>query len=292
MNKIKTITTAALIGTIGLGTHALMNNYVDAATLMKTTATVNLRTGPGIYYKSLGYVAEGLEVGVTSFTSNGWAKLENGNYVSGKYLIKANNNNNNNKSIYLYTKNNLNLRTNAGTGYNIIMTMPKGSKVTYLTESNGWAKVNYGKYTGWCSKQYLSNTPINTNNNQTKTFINKIYIDKNNHMMYCYSNGLLIKSMPCATGKKSTPTPSGTFKVIDMVKNRPYYKKGIPGGASNNPLGPRFIQLTTGGIAIHGNCNESSIGKSVSDGCIRLHNSDVEWLFDRVAEYKTIVIIY
>ena len=41
---------------------------------------------------------------------------------------------------------------------------------------------------------------------------------------------------------------------------------------------------------IHGNNNEKSIGKNVSHGCIRMHNSEVEWLFDQVP-LGTVVLI-
>ena len=34
--------------------------------------------------------------------------------------------------------------------------------------------------------------------------------------------------------------------------------------------------------AIHGNNNASSIGKHVSGGCIRMHNSEIRWLFDQI----------
>ncbi|MEH7320881.1 L,D-transpeptidase, partial [Priestia megaterium] len=34
--------------------------------------------------------------------------------------------------------------------------------------------------------------------------------------------------------------------------------------------------------AIHGNANESSIGKYVSQGCVRMHNATIEKLYDKV----------
>ena len=34
--------------------------------------------------------------------------------------------------------------------------------------------------------------------------------------------------------------------------------------------------------AIHGNNNASSIGKHISGGCIRMHNSEIRWLFDQI----------
>ena len=55
---------------------------------------------------------------------------------------------------------NLNLRSGAGTGKDIITTIPKGEKVIcygYYTkvESAVWLYVQYGKYTGFVSKKYL-----------------------------------------------------------------------------------------------------------------------------------------
>ncbi|MCU7741319.1 L,D-transpeptidase family protein [Priestia megaterium] len=34
--------------------------------------------------------------------------------------------------------------------------------------------------------------------------------------------------------------------------------------------------------SIHGNNNEISIGKYVSQGCVRMHNADIEKLYDKV----------
>lgn len=55
---------------------------------------------------------------------------------------------------------NLNLRSGAGSGKDIITTIPKGSKVTcygYYTKAGSavWLYVQYGKYTGFVSKKYL-----------------------------------------------------------------------------------------------------------------------------------------
>jgi hypothetical protein len=56
----------------------------------------------------------------------------------------------------------------------------------------------------------------------------------------------------------------------------------VPPGKSN-PLGPRWIGLSRKGYGIHGASNPRSIGRAVSHGCIRMHNSDVKELFELVA---------
>ena len=117
---------------------------------------------------------------------------------------------------------------------------------------------------------------------------------KKNTLNY-YVNYTLVKKFRCATGKASTPTPQRKTTIVNKIKNRPYYKTGIPGGDPRNPLGKRWMGLNIDGTqgstyGIHGNINEKSIGKNVSHGCIRMHNSEVEWLFDQVP-LGTVVLI-
>ena len=49
--------------------------------------------------------------------------------------------------------------------------------------------------------------------------------------------------------------------------------------------------LSAAGVGIHGTNNESSIGYSVSHGCIRMHVADALWLFDHVEIGTTVYII-
>ena len=85
-----------------------------------------------------------------------------------------------------------------------------------------------------------------------------------------YSNGQWIKSYPVAVGKPSTPTPRGSFKIVNKAVN--------PGG----PFGVRWMGLSKPHYGIHGTNNPSSIGKAVSHGCIRMYNKDVLELYNIV----------
>ena len=119
---------------------------------------------------------------------------------------------------------------------------------------------------------------------------------KTNKMGY-YVNNKLVKEFKVATGKKSTPTPTGKSKIVNKIKNRPYYSGGIPGGDPRNPLGDRWLGLHIKGTygttyGIHGNNNESSIGKYVSGGCIRMYNKDIRWLFDRIPNKSDVILKY
>lgn len=88
---------------------------------------------------------------------------------------------------------------------------------------------------------------------------------------YCFGERL-IKTYPVAVGKPSTPTPTGSYKIINKIIK--------PGGI----LGTRWmgLDIPNGPYGIHGTNNPSSIGKFISNGCIRMYNSDVEELFPKV----------
>ncbi|HKR30728.1 MAG TPA: L,D-transpeptidase [Terriglobales bacterium] len=96
-------------------------------------------------------------------------------------------------------------------------------------------------------------------------------------------NGRVKKVYRVAVGAENSPSPSGTFQVKNRLVAPTYYHPGkvIPAGA-NNPLGTRWIGLSTKGYGIHGTNVESSIGKAASHGCIRMHRKDLEELFTDV----------
>lgn len=93
----------------------------------------------------------------------------------------------------------------------------------------------------------------------------KIVINTTARTLSLYKNGKWYKSYPVAVGKPSTPTPKGIFRIKNRAVN--------PGGL----FGARWLGLTVpeGGYGIHGTNNPSSIGKAVSNGCIRMYNNDV-----------------
>lgn len=93
----------------------------------------------------------------------------------------------------------------------------------------------------------------------------------------------VVTVFPVAVGKPSTPSPVGTFTIVNRVANPTYYKPGkVVGPGAANPIGTRWIGLSEKGYGIHGTDNPRSIGYAKSHGCIRLKNGDVEKLFERV----------
>ncbi|MBO7745076.1 LysM peptidoglycan-binding domain-containing protein [Paenibacillus sp. MWE-103] len=113
-----------------------------------------------------------------------------------------------------------------------------------------------------------------------------IEIDVTRNKLYVLAGGKVERSFAIASGRDGL-TPIGSYEIITKIKNPWYSAKGIPGGDPKNPLGSRWLGLdvpntqgTTYGI--HGTNAPASIGTNASAGCIRMHNEDVEWLFDRI----------
>ncbi|MCT9000331.1 L,D-transpeptidase [Chelativorans intermedius] len=83
----------------------------------------------------------------------------------------------------------------------------------------------------------------------------------------------------------------------NMIRREPgkyaRYANGVPGGL-NNPLGARALYLYRGNrdtmYRIHGTNEPSSIGKSVSNGCIRMLNDHVIDLYERVPVGTKVVV--
>ena len=83
----------------------------------------------------------------------------------------------------------------------------------------------------------------------------------------------------------------------DMIARAPErykkYENGVDGGPSN-PLGARALYLYQNNVdtyyRIHGTNQPSSIGKSVSAGCIRMANPDVIDLFARVRTGAKVIV--
>lgn len=108
-----------------------------------------------------------------------------------------------------------------------------------------------------------------------------ININTNAHILSLFKDNHIYKTYKVAVGKKSTPTPNGTFKIINRAIN--------PG----SPFGARWLGLNApyGDYGIHGTNDPSSIGKSISNGCIRMFNNQVIELSNLVPIGTVVTIV-
>lgn len=99
-----------------------------------------------------------------------------------------------------------------------------------------------------------------------------------------YRGGRAIRSFPAIIGKRSTPTPRGSFFVEEALRLR-RYEPGAPYALATSARS-NALQEFDGGpgqIALHGTGNLSgSIGSAVSHGCVRLRARAIAWLATRI----------
>jgi lipoprotein-anchoring transpeptidase ErfK/SrfK len=97
-------------------------------------------------------------------------------------------------------------------------------------------------------------------------------------------DGRVVKVYPTAVGRATSPTPSGTFTIVQRISNPAWYAPGkVIAPGRGNPLGTRWLGLSRKSYGIHGTNEPRSIGRNASHGCVRMRNRDVEDLFARVA---------
>ncbi|MCA1030654.1 L,D-transpeptidase [Bacillus timonensis] len=123
-----------------------------------------------------------------------------------------------------------------------------------------------------------------------------IIINKETNQLAFINDGEIIGLFSIATGVSSELTPEGEFTIIIKAVNPYYRRKNIPGGSPDNPLGTRWMGFDAEGTdgriyGIHGTNNEKSIGNYVTNGCVRMHNAEVESLFTQVPIGTKVLIV-
>ncbi|MGM9791073.1 MAG: L,D-transpeptidase [Candidatus Cryptobacteroides sp.] len=115
--------------------------------------------------------------------------------------------------------------------------------------------------------------------------------------------GQVLQQYPIACGKnygnKQKPgdmkTPEGVFSISEIVDASSWtHDFGDGKGEIAGAYGPYFIRLVTPGhrgIGIHGTHKPESIGTRDTEGCIRLHNEDLQQLVGNVRVGMTVVIL-
>jgi lipoprotein-anchoring transpeptidase ErfK/SrfK len=126
-----------------------------------------------------------------------------------------------------------------------------------------------------------------------------IVIRRGSNQLTLYDGMKVVRKFEVATGQTIYPTPLGKFQIVVMWKNPWWYppaspwakgEKPVPPGPGN-PLGTRWMGLSSPGVGIHGTPEDGSIGYSLSHGCIRMHIPQAEWLFNHVTVGTPVYIV-
>jgi LysM repeat protein len=107
-----------------------------------------------------------------------------------------------------------------------------------------------------------------------------ILVDKSQNTLILKTDEEIIKTYIVSTGKNNS-TPTGNFRITNKLIKPTWFKAGVvvPAGSPENILGSRWLGFDLPGYGIHGTTEPQSLGKQVTQGCVRMSNSDVEELY-------------
>ncbi len=112
----------------------------------------------------------------------------------------------------------LTMRSGHGTGYSVVASIPKGSKV-YVSRADGnWAHVEWNGHSGYCSMSYLSritsksyNLHVWVSDTEMGSVPSKFVVGKRYYICY--------ELMDESTGKKANETSSINYRATETVRN-------------------------------------------------------------------------
>lgn len=116
----------------------------------------------------------------------------------------------------------------------------------------------------------------------------RVVVDKSEGWLRAYAGDRILAQFPATMGSSHDPLPIGDWKILGVAANPDWQynpailrhadksdsKEIVPPGP-NNPVGVVWIDLSKEHYGIHGTPEPDKIGKTESNGCIRLTNWDV-----------------
>jgi hypothetical protein len=135
-----------------------------------------------------------------------------------------------------------------------------------------------------------------------ETMLPTIVVHVDTNRLDLYEGFGVTHSWDVATAKPGWTTPVGEWSLYQKRENPTWHNPAldswgadlpavVPGGPGN-PMGTRALYITAPGlIRIHGTTSPESIGRYASHGCIRMHNEQVEELYDLVPIGTKVIIM-
>ncbi len=135
--------------------------------------------------------------------------------------------------------------------------------------------------TGWVRAALLELEPVRT----------RVVVDLSARRLWLSRSGRLLLRATVGVGAPATPTPTGRYYVNQRL---------VPEDASG-PFGPAALGISAyspvltwwaqgGPVAIHGTNEPWSIGRAVSNGCVRLPNATLKRVFAAVGAGTPVII--
>lgn len=201
--------------------------HIKKNDIVITLTDLNFRIAPTTDAEIISTFYQNTELQVIAEVDNGWLLVKNNGvlgYVHGDYTMsllekakeqypELNINELDVKKI-IYSTTNLNIRNGNSTDYEKISSLDEFESARVLSESDDWYFVMTNDYNfGFVSKVYV----VVLDNNF-------VVVDLSEQKLYMYNNDELCYVTPVTTGKDSTPSDIGLFKIYN--KNTDTYLTG------------------------------------------------------------------
>jgi lipoprotein-anchoring transpeptidase ErfK/SrfK len=152
------------------------------------------------------------------------------------------------------------------------------------------------------STQTQAMTQSQPKSKQQKNDIKVVVSRDNSTVEVQNGSGEILFFAPVTAGSEQDPLPLGTWKVTGLNKDpefqydptlirtsKPTDSKATIAPGPNNPVGVLWIDIDKEHYGIHGSPEPAKIGKTESNGCVRLTNWDIERLAKFVKTGTTVI---
>ena len=122
-----------------------------------------------------------------------------------------------------------------------------------------------------------------------------LLVSKRSHRLWVLLGGVYLREFPVGLGVNDK-TPEGVFEIETKIEKPDWYFDGrkVKYGDPENPLGTHWMGFVrtrrAAGYGIHGTDDPDTVGRSVSQGCVRMRNRDVAELFSWVPRGTKVTI--
>jgi lipoprotein-anchoring transpeptidase ErfK/SrfK len=119
-----------------------------------------------------------------------------------------------------------------------------------------------------------------------------VLVYKSQNILMLKSGEEIIKTYVVSTGLNNG-TPVGNLKIVNKLINPTWFKAGavVDSSSPDNVLGTRWLGFDLPGYGIHGTIDPGNLGKQVTQGCVRMANSEVEELYTIVPVGTEVTIV-
>ena len=257
-----------------------------------TTTNLNFRRYPSTDSEIITTFTDNLELEVLAELNNGWILVRNNGiigYVYKEYTIslldKLNTEYPNQQANKFevkkigYSTTTLNFRKDSNTDSDIIRQLSKYESVRILSSEGDWYFVMTNEYEfGYVHKDYIKD-------------LDSTYVitDIGNQRLYIYNGEELLFTIPVTTGKDSTPTDLGLYKIYAKETDRylvgPGYRSFV-----------NYWMPYNGGEGLHDASWRKVFGKedykyNGSHGCTNIHPEQANEVYNNV-EIGTKVLVH